>query len=172
MDHSARTSMKSAASCVTQCELQDTLIIGISNAHCGLGSRRGRARLRVVIIEKPPRASRTRRPGSSDGAATAALLGTPSRAHRRDLECTGAKAAVQSRRFAVRASARASTQSQRVCARRACAPVSLRRGANATARRKQKRARALRSARSARPQIGRDYPPNLSISVSGGKETN
>lgn len=48
--------MKSAASCVTQCELQDTLIIGISNAHCGLGSRRGRARLRVVINKQPPRA--------------------------------------------------------------------------------------------------------------------
>ena len=41
--------MKSAASCVRQCELQDTSIIGISNAHCGLGSSRGRARLRVVI---------------------------------------------------------------------------------------------------------------------------
>ena len=37
VDHSAPTSMKSGASSVTQCELQDTSIIGISNAHCGLG---------------------------------------------------------------------------------------------------------------------------------------
>ena len=35
------------------------------------------------------------------------------------------------------------------------------------------RRRAIRRASSlARPQIGRDYPLNLSISVSGGKETN
>ena len=46
--------MKSGASSVTQCELQDTSIIGISNAHCGLGLARGRARLRVVIRKQPP----------------------------------------------------------------------------------------------------------------------
>lgn len=30
--------MKNAANCVNQCELQDTLIIDVSNAHGGLGS--------------------------------------------------------------------------------------------------------------------------------------
>lgn len=53
--------MKSAASCVTQCELQDTLIIGTSNAHCGPRSSGGRARLRVVIHGTP--ASRPRAGG-------------------------------------------------------------------------------------------------------------
>lgn len=37
VDHSARTSMKSAANCVTWCELQDTLIIDNSNANGGQG---------------------------------------------------------------------------------------------------------------------------------------
>ena len=36
MDHSARQSMKNAASCDNQCELQDTTSIRILNAHCGL----------------------------------------------------------------------------------------------------------------------------------------
>ena len=48
VDHSARTSMKSAANCVTWCELQDTLIIDISNATGGQAPRGlGRVRLRV-----------------------------------------------------------------------------------------------------------------------------
>ena len=33
--------MKNAANCVNQCELQDTLIIDVSNAHGGLGSLPG-----------------------------------------------------------------------------------------------------------------------------------
>ena len=37
VDRSARASMKNAANCVNQCELQDTLIIDTSNAHGGLG---------------------------------------------------------------------------------------------------------------------------------------
>ena len=40
-DRSARASMKNAANCVNQCELQDTLIIDVSNAHGGLGSLPG-----------------------------------------------------------------------------------------------------------------------------------
>ena len=36
-DRSARASMKNAANCVNQCELQDTLIIDVSNAHGGSG---------------------------------------------------------------------------------------------------------------------------------------
>lgn len=68
-DHSGATSMKSGASSVTQCDLQVTSIIGILNAHCGLGSSRGRARLRVVIRQQPPRASpATRRAGALDRA--------------------------------------------------------------------------------------------------------
>jgi hypothetical protein len=38
---SARASMKNAANCVNQCELQDTLIIDTSNAHGGSGSLPG-----------------------------------------------------------------------------------------------------------------------------------
>ena len=38
MDRSAPASMKNAANCVNQCELQDTLIIDVSNAHGGSGS--------------------------------------------------------------------------------------------------------------------------------------
>ena len=41
MDRSAPASMKNAANCVNQCELQDTLIIDVSNAHGGLGSLPG-----------------------------------------------------------------------------------------------------------------------------------
>jgi hypothetical protein len=48
VDHSARTSMKSAANCVTWCELQDTLIIDILNATGGQDSLdSGCIRLRV-----------------------------------------------------------------------------------------------------------------------------
>ena len=66
-DHSGATSMKSGASSVTQCDLQVTAIIGILNAHCGPGSSRGRARLRVVIRQQPPRASlATSRAGALD----------------------------------------------------------------------------------------------------------
>lgn len=39
VDRSARAPMKNAASCEKQCELQNTLIIGILNAHGGLGPR-------------------------------------------------------------------------------------------------------------------------------------
>lgn len=60
VDHSGATSMKSGASSVTQCDLQVTSIIGILNAHCGLGSSRGRARLRVVISKQPPPAGNGR----------------------------------------------------------------------------------------------------------------
>lgn len=43
--------MKNAASCEKQCELQNTLIIGILNAHCGLGLRDpNHVRTRVVNI--------------------------------------------------------------------------------------------------------------------------
>ena len=35
VDHSARRSMKNAASCVTRCELQDTPSTRFSNAYCG-----------------------------------------------------------------------------------------------------------------------------------------
>ena len=35
VDHSARQSMKNAANCENQCELQDTTSISILNAHCG-----------------------------------------------------------------------------------------------------------------------------------------
>lgn len=38
VDRSAPASMKNAANCVNQCELQDTLIIDVSNAHGGSGS--------------------------------------------------------------------------------------------------------------------------------------
>ena len=49
-DHSAHASMKSAASCDKQCELQDTLNIGISNAHCGMSASAAcHARLRVEL---------------------------------------------------------------------------------------------------------------------------
>ena len=41
MDRSAPASMKNAANCVNQCELQDTLIIDVSNAHGGPGSLPG-----------------------------------------------------------------------------------------------------------------------------------
>ena len=41
VDRSAPASMKNAANCVNQCELQDTLIIDVSNAHGGLGSLPG-----------------------------------------------------------------------------------------------------------------------------------
>ncbi len=52
VDHSARTSMKSAANCVNWCELQDTLIIDISNANGGQGSLDlGCVRLRVVCYK-------------------------------------------------------------------------------------------------------------------------
>ena len=37
VDRSAPASMKNAANCVNQCELQDTLIIDVSNAHGGPG---------------------------------------------------------------------------------------------------------------------------------------
>ena len=40
MDHSARAPMKNAASCENQCELQNAVIIGISNAHGGPGPPR------------------------------------------------------------------------------------------------------------------------------------
>ena len=40
-DRSAPASMKNAANCVNQCELQDTLIIDVSNAHGGPGSLPG-----------------------------------------------------------------------------------------------------------------------------------
>lgn len=72
VDHSARTSMKSAASCVTQCELQIALIIGILNAHGGRGLIiRGRARLRVVIHELTPVAATLRRHIGALGQPTA-----------------------------------------------------------------------------------------------------
>lgn len=49
VDRSARAPMKNAASCEKQCELQNTLIIGILNAHGGLGLRGPNlVRLRVV----------------------------------------------------------------------------------------------------------------------------
>ena len=38
VDHSAHVSMKTAANCESQCELQDTLIIDVSNAYCGHGN--------------------------------------------------------------------------------------------------------------------------------------
>lgn len=41
VDRSAPASMKNAANCVNQCELQDTLIIDVSNAHGGPGSLPG-----------------------------------------------------------------------------------------------------------------------------------
>lgn len=62
VDHSGATSMKSGASSVTQCDLQVTSIIGILNAHCGVGSSRRRARLRVVIHRQPPIDPRSRPP--------------------------------------------------------------------------------------------------------------
>ena len=40
VDHSARAPMKNAASCENQCELQNAVIIGISNAHGGPGPPR------------------------------------------------------------------------------------------------------------------------------------
>src|SRR4029434_3670807 len=49
VDHSARASMKNAASCENQCELQDTLIIDTSNAHAAPGPSRGYACLRVAF---------------------------------------------------------------------------------------------------------------------------
>ena len=39
VDHSARASMKNAASCENECELQNSLIIDTSNAHGGSGLR-------------------------------------------------------------------------------------------------------------------------------------
>src|SRR4029434_11356975 len=49
VDHSARASMKNAASCENECELQDTLIIDTSNAHAAPGPSRGYACLRVAF---------------------------------------------------------------------------------------------------------------------------
>ncbi|GFQ66913.1 hypothetical protein TNCT_273861 [Trichonephila clavata] len=41
VDHSARGSMKNAASCEIWCELQNTQITDYSNAHCGSRSSAG-----------------------------------------------------------------------------------------------------------------------------------
>lgn len=51
VDRSAHAPMKNAASCEKQCELQNTLIIGTLNAHCGLGLRDpNHVRTRVVNL--------------------------------------------------------------------------------------------------------------------------
>lgn len=82
MDHSARGSMKNAASCETWCELQDTLSTDLSNAHCGpgflpgprLSEGRTHKTVRRGVREEPParpaRFRRTKAVERSDGKAS------------------------------------------------------------------------------------------------------
>ena len=49
VDHSARESMKDAASCEMWCELQSTLIVDNLNVHYGMRSRFGRCLVRLSV---------------------------------------------------------------------------------------------------------------------------
>ena len=91
VDHSARAPMKNAASCENQCELQNAVIIGISNAHGGPGPPRsgprppeGRAR-REIARQKSPCATAPVRRAARPGRAPAGRRGrarSPKERHR------------------------------------------------------------------------------------------
>jgi hypothetical protein len=155
VDRSAPASMKNAANCVNQCELQDTLIIDVSNAHGGSGSLpeprpvEGRFLPLRDFAAAHPVASRTVPRGSAPrgrlrvrGTRSARVLSLPA--------LRGARRALGGR----------SRHRPPFGALLALGP---RRGARLPSR-------GLPSF--FRPQLGRDDPLNLSILLRGGKENN
>ncbi|GFV35617.1 hypothetical protein TNCV_2698993 [Trichonephila clavipes] len=125
VDHSARGSMKNAASCEIWCELQNTQIADFSNAHCG-----------SLPILGEPRLSEGRVKLAEDSRVQRVRVG-PFGCHVRGLR--GGRVRV---------------------------PRDLPEGGRPGILPK------TRNGKTVRPRIRRDHPPNLSISVSGGKENN
>ena len=150
--------MKNAANCVNQCELQDTLIIDVSNAHGGSGSLpeprpvEGRFLPLRDFATVHPVASRTVPRGSLRRAAVS------------ESEVRGPRGFFPSPRYEARASGSWRSVSSPSAFRGPSPPSA--RGA----------ARGSPSAASLpsffRPQLGRDDPLNLSILLRGGKENN
>ena len=150
VDRSAPASMKNAANCVNQCELQDTLIIDVSNAHGGPGSLPGPRPVEGRLLPK------------RDFAVHSAFRTVP-RVPR------GTRGRFRARTTRAR-SGRGFFPSASVAGSwRSVFAVRL----SGSRRRRGALLSTLRCARSfSRPQLGRDDPLNLSILLRGGKENN
>ena len=157
VDHSARRSMKNAANCVKHGELQGFRNCHLSNAYCGLGALVSGPRLAEGLLQFAHCVDC--RGGHDDGRFALGFTGEP-----RLWWCgvarvdEGSRAGCLSPRGTVWCLPSADTKTRFVCVRcrRVCGSVT-------------KRNDVLPYDG---PQLRRGYPPNLSISFSGGKETN
>ena len=158
--------MKNAASCENECELQNSLIIDTSNAHGGSGLR-GPCHVRLRV-------------GRSYKSKSIHFTPRESAGFRSALDCATAPGHEGSDAWKSSAS-RLLFLTVDVGSRGAgftfcCATNPSPSGARALTMTRlrdfpSKSGRDTLSHQS-RPQIGRDHPLNLSISLSGGKETN
>ena len=150
MDRSARASMKNAANCVNQCELQDTLIIDTSNAHGGSVYENPEPRpVEGRLFGKSTNSPRWDRPipGVSDGSSR--FDARPSQSSM-DPELDASEVGVLS----------------------LSAPSLSGMGRSFRWWLGRVRFPPLSRACFTRPQLGRDDPLNLSILLRGGKENN
>ena len=159
MDRSAPASMKNAANCVNQCELQDTLIIDVSNAHGGSGS---------LPEPRPVEGSVSAFARFRDGSPRRVSDGSPRLLLPRGrLRVRGTRSARVLSLPALRG-ARVGLLAVGLVTVRLSGPFAAlgsRRGARLPFR-------GLSHPSFFRPQLGRDDPLNLSILLRGGKENN
>ena len=148
--------MKNAANCVNQCELQDTLIIDVSNAHGGPGSLPG------------PRPVEGRFPSTHEFAMLLASLSRLGRFPAVALDGGADSESDKTWRVASGARVLSLPAPRAFGGRSSDRPPLEARGLGGSSR----YPRWLAPRSFTRPQLGRDDPLNLSILLRGGKENN
>ena len=173
VDRSAPASMKNAANCVNQCELQDTLIIDVSNAHGGLGSLPGPRPVEGRFLPKRKFARVTTRVsvGSSSFFLPEAVSETECWSEKM---CEG-RVALMPREFfpsLVSFPPRALGGRSLISGRPPHGAQRSGLGAGVVPLASRSPLSSPLLASFTRPQLGRDDPLNLSILLRGGKENN